>query len=201
LRSMKAHAARAGSCKASKTSHVDRAATSRVAQIFISTRMYEVLMPQNALATVDRPAHEQRRWTYSHRAAVTAPLAFLSQVEAAGQSIVSAATMISFGPFHILPRQRLLLEGDLPLRLGSRAFDILVVLVERAGGLVGKDELQNLIWPGTFVSDNHLKVQVATLRRTLWDGEDGNRYISTVAGRCYWFVAPVVRSRDIVGGP
>jgi DNA-binding winged helix-turn-helix (wHTH) protein len=111
--------------------------------------------------------------------------------------MVSATTIISFGPFHILPGQRLLLEGDQPLRLGSREFDILVVLVERAGGLVSKDELRNLIWPGTFVAEGNLKVQVATLRRKLRDGEDGNRYIATVVGRGYWFVAPVVRSRNI----
>lgn len=158
-------------------------------------------MPQNALVTVDRLTHEQRPWTQSPCAIRTSPLAVLCQVEAAGESAVSTATMISFGPFHILPRQRLLLEGERPLRLGSRAFDILVVLVERAGGLVSKNELRNLVWPGTFVAEGNLKVQVATLRRTLRDGEDGLRYISTVAGRGYWFVAPVMRSRDTNGVP
>jgi DNA-binding winged helix-turn-helix (wHTH) protein len=153
-------------------------------------------MPQNALATVDQPSREQRPWTNSSCDIVTRPLAFLSKIEAESV-VVSATTMISFGPFHVLPCQRLLLEGDQPLRLGSRAFDILVVLIERAGGLVSKEELRNLVWPGTFVAEGNLKVQVATLRRTLRDGEDGNRYIATVAGRGYWFVAPVARLRDI----
>jgi DNA-binding winged helix-turn-helix (wHTH) protein len=101
---------------------------------------------------------------------------------------------MSFGPFHVLPSQRLLLEGDRPLRLGSRALDILVALVERAGELVSKTELMARVWPDTFVEEDNLKVQIAALRRTLRDGENGNRYISTVVGRGYWFVAPVVRS-------
>jgi DNA-binding winged helix-turn-helix (wHTH) protein len=155
-------------------------------------------MPQIALATVDHSTHEQRPWTYSPCAIVDRPLASLSKVEAES-SIGSVTTMISFGPFHIMPCRRLLLDGDQPLRLGSRAFDILVVLVERAGGLVSKDELRNLVWPGTFVAEGNLKVQIATLRRALRDGEDGNRYIATVAGRGYWFVAPVLRLNDING--
>jgi DNA-binding winged helix-turn-helix (wHTH) protein len=137
-------------------------------------------MLQQALRNVGGMSHQQR--------------SFPIKATPAARSVVSAVTAMSFGPFHILPSQRLLLEGDQPLRLGSRAFDILVALVERAGELVSKDELRNLVWPGTFVEDGNLKVQVSALRRTLRDGEDGNRYITTVAGRGYWFVAPVVRS-------
>src|SRR5689334_24709878 len=58
---------------------------------------------------------------------------------------------ISFGPFRLLAEQRLLLEGDTPVRLGSRAFDILAALVERAGEVVGKEELIARTWPQTFV--------------------------------------------------
>ena len=54
---------------------------------------------------------------------------------------------ISFGSFRLLPAQRLLLEGDQPVRLGSRAFDILAALVERAGGVVGKEQLIARAWP------------------------------------------------------
>ena len=56
---------------------------------------------------------------------------------------------ISFGPFRLLAAQRLLLEGDKPVRLGSRAFDILTALVERAGEVVGKEELIARAWPQT----------------------------------------------------
>ena len=61
------------------------------------------------------------------------------------------ASAISFGPFRLVAAQRLLLEGDKPVRLGSRAFDILTALVEHAGEVVGKEELIARAWPRTFV--------------------------------------------------
>src|SRR5260370_3135989 len=98
---------------------------------------------------------------------------------------------ISFGPVRLLPRQRLLLEGDTPVRLGSRAFDVLAALVERAGEVVGKEELIARAWPQTFVEDANLKLQVSALRRALGDGQGGHRYVVTVPGRGYNFVAPL----------
>ncbi|MBT1514069.1 MULTISPECIES: winged helix-turn-helix domain-containing protein [unclassified Bradyrhizobium] len=98
---------------------------------------------------------------------------------------------ISFGPFRLLAEQRILLEGDKPVRLGSRAFDILAALVERGGDVVGKEELMARAWPQTFVEEANLKIQVSALRRALGDGQGGNRYIVTVVGRGYNFVAPV----------
>src|SRR5580704_4411167 len=98
---------------------------------------------------------------------------------------------ISFGPYRLLAAQRLLLEGDTPVRLGSRAFEILAALVGRAGEVVGKDELIARIWPQTFVEESNLKIQVSALRRALGDGQAGNRFIVTVPGRGYNFVAPV----------
>jgi predicted ATPase/DNA-binding winged helix-turn-helix (wHTH) protein len=98
---------------------------------------------------------------------------------------------ISFGPFVLLAEERLLLEGDRPVRLGSRAFDILVFLIERAGKMVGKEELIARVWPQTFVEEANLKIQISALRRALGDGQGGNRYIVTVVGRGYNFVAPI----------
>src|SRR5258708_33994297 len=72
---------------------------------------------------------------------------------------------VSFGPFRLLAAQRLLLEGDQPVRLGSRAFDILAALVERAGDVVGKEQLIARAWPQTFVEVSNLKIQVSALRR------------------------------------
>src|SRR3954451_24348131 len=100
---------------------------------------------------------------------------------------------IAFGPFRLLPAQRLLLEGDKPVRLGSRAFDILATLLERPGEVIGKDELKSRTWPKTFVEDANLKIQVSALRRALGDGQGGRRYIATIPGRGYNFVAPVHR--------
>src|SRR5467141_3542741 len=98
---------------------------------------------------------------------------------------------ISFGPFRLFPARRLLLEGEQPVRLGSRAFDILAALVERAGEVVGKDELIARAWPATFVEEANLKIQVSALRRALGDGQGDHRFVVTVVGRGYNFVAPI----------
>src|SRR5712671_6551272 len=95
---------------------------------------------------------------------------------------------ISFGPFRLLPAQRLLLEGDNPVRLGSRAFDILAALLERPGEVIEKKDLMARAWPQTFVEDANLKIQVSALRRALGDGQGGQRYVVTVPGRGYNFV-------------
>ena len=97
----------------------------------------------------------------------------------------------SFGPFHLIPEQQLLLEREKPLRLGSRAFDILVILVERPGELVSKEELMARVWPKMFVEPSNLTVHIATLRRVLGDGRNGDRYLVNIPGRGYRFVAPV----------
>ena len=99
----------------------------------------------------------------------------------------------TFGAFRLLPTQQALLEKDLPVRLGSRAFEILVALVERAGELVGRDELTARAWPNVFVDDSTLRVHITALRKVLGHGQDGSRYIVNVTGRGYRFVAPVVR--------
>src|SRR5690349_19319275 len=103
---------------------------------------------------------------------------------------------ISFGPFRLIAAQRLLLEGDTPVRLGSRAFDILAALVERAGEVIGKEELIARAWPETIVEEANLKIQVSALRRALGDGRGGHRFILTVPGRGYNFVAPI-RVKDL----
>ena len=101
---------------------------------------------------------------------------------------------LSFGRFRLLPAQRLLLEGDKPVLIGGRAFDLLIALVERPGEVVSKSELIAKVWPQTFVDEGNLKVRIAALRRVLADHQAGKRYISTILGRGYCFVAPITRS-------
>ena len=103
-----------------------------------------------------------------------------------------APTEVSFGPFRLLPTQFLLLEGDKPVPLGSRALEILIVLLQRPGELVSKQELMANVWPNVFVEPANLTVHISALRRTLRDGRDGNRFIINIPGRGYCFVAPVV---------
>ena len=103
---------------------------------------------------------------------------------------------VSFGPFRLLPAQQLLLEDEAPVRLGSRALEILTALVERPGEVIGTDELTTRVWPNTFVDENTLRVHMSGLRRALGDGQPGRRYLANVPGRGYRFVAPVDISAD-----
>jgi DNA-binding winged helix-turn-helix (wHTH) protein len=109
----------------------------------------------------------------------------------AGKPVGATTREISFGPFRLLPAQFLLLERDKPVPLGSRAMHILIVLLERPGELVTKQELMARVWPNLFVEPANLTVHVSALRRTLRDGRNGNRFIINIPGRGYCFVAPV----------
>jgi TolB-like protein len=87
----------------------------------------------------------------------------------------------------------MLFDDGKPLRLGSRAFDILVALVERAGETIPRDQLIARTWPDTVVDEGASRVHVAALRKTLGDGRAGRRYVANNPGRGYTFVAPVTR--------
>jgi len=99
----------------------------------------------------------------------------------------------AFGSFRLTPAERALFEDGKALRLGSRAFEILVALIEHAGQPVSKEELSARAWPGTVVEEGALTVHVAALRNALGDGRAGKRYIATLSGRGYAFIAPVTR--------
>jgi DNA-binding winged helix-turn-helix (wHTH) protein len=96
-----------------------------------------------------------------------------------------------FGSFRLIPAQRVLLDDGKPLRLGNRALDILITLVEHAGETISKEQLIAHTWPDTVVDDGALRVHVAALRKALGDGRAGRRYIANNPGRGYAFVAPV----------
>jgi predicted ATPase/DNA-binding winged helix-turn-helix (wHTH) protein len=96
-----------------------------------------------------------------------------------------------FGSFRLLPEQRQLLDDGKVVRLGARAFDTLLVLVQRAGEVVTKDEIAKKVWPDTIVDETSIRVHISALRRVLGDGQRGARYITNVTGRGYCFVATV----------
>jgi predicted ATPase/DNA-binding winged helix-turn-helix (wHTH) protein len=112
---------------------------------------------------------------------------------------VASREIVSFGPFRLFPSERVLKKADEPVKLGSRAFDILLVLVEHAGEVVGHKELIAKVWPGVFVEEVGLRVQIAALSKALDAGEPGERYLTNVRGRGYCFVAPT--SRESVRSP
>src|SRR3981081_3868532 len=84
---------------------------------------------------------------------------------------------IAFGPFRLYPEQRMLLRANAPLQLGSRAREILLALVERAGEIVKKNELIARVWPDTIVEEGTLRVHIAALRKALGDGQAGMRHV------------------------
>jgi DNA-binding winged helix-turn-helix (wHTH) protein len=107
-----------------------------------------------------------------------------------GSSSATADEALEFGRFRVLLRQRQLLADGVPVELGTRALDLLLVLLEADGLLVAKDELLSRVWPGIVVSEENLKVQVSALRKALGADRD---IIRTEFGRGYRFIG-VVRS-------
>lgn len=91
-----------------------------------------------------------------------------------------------FSNFVLRPVERQLLADGRPLTLGARAFDVLSALVARAGSLVSKSELFELVWPGVVVEENNLQVHISTLRKLI-----GPELITTIPGRGYRFTGQV----------
>lgn len=104
---------------------------------------------------------------------------------------VDRAARHAFGPFVLVPGRQLLLRDEEPIRLGGRALEILVALVERPGEVLTKRALMTRVWPDTVVDESNLKVNVAALRRALGDTTSPPRYIATVVGTGYRFVGAI----------
>ena len=96
---------------------------------------------------------------------------------------------ISFGRFRLDPVRRELRRDGKPVRLGSRARDILCLLASAQGTVVSKDELMERVWPGVVVEENNLQVHIRALRKAL-EGDDGESWIVTVPGRGYRLLRP-----------
>jgi DNA-binding winged helix-turn-helix (wHTH) protein len=103
-------------------------------------------------------------------------------------SSAAADATLAFGRFRVLLRQRQLVADGVPIELGTRAFDLLLVLLEADGSQVTKDELLSRVWPGIVVAEENLKVQISALRKAL--GEDRD-FIRTEFGRGYRFTGAV----------
>ncbi len=99
----------------------------------------------------------------------------------------------AFGPYRLHPAIRVLTRENLEVSMGSRAFDLLVALVLRSGDVISRRELIAFAWQGLSVEESNVRVQIAHLRRELGCGVDGMRYIISIPGRGFCFVAPVER--------
>ncbi|HEX3944550.1 MAG TPA: winged helix-turn-helix domain-containing protein [Rhizomicrobium sp.] len=96
-----------------------------------------------------------------------------------------------FADFQLQPAERRLLRGEEAIALTPKAFEILRLLVERAGHAVSKDEIMTTIWPDRFVAESNLTKHIWTLRQALGESQEGGRFIETVPKLGYRFVAPV----------
>ncbi|WP_445219491.1 ATP-binding protein [Bradyrhizobium sp. Pa8] len=106
----------------------------------------------------------------------------------------TATGTLSFGPFTVTSHERLVMRDGVALPLGAKAFDTLIALMSRPNEVVSKWDLMALVWPGLTVEEANLRFHVAALRKALGDGKDGARYITTLSGRGYCFVAPISKA-------
>src|SRR5258707_3142287 len=95
---------------------------------------------------------------------------------------------VAFGRFRVLPRRRELLADGQPVKLGGRAFDVLLALIEARGAVVTKDALMTRVWPDRIVEENALQSQMSALRMALGADRD---LVRTVSGRGYQFIGEV----------
>ena len=96
-----------------------------------------------------------------------------------------------FGDFSLDTHNRLLQSGGKEIALPGRAFDVLVMMLQRPGGLLTKEEMLATVWGGSFVEEANLTVAISTLRRALNEDPHDRRFVQTVARRGYRFIAEV----------
>jgi DNA-binding winged helix-turn-helix (wHTH) protein/TolB-like protein/Flp pilus assembly protein TadD len=116
----------------------------------------------------------------------------LKNPEAAVNELKSSSfRFYEFGDFRLDSTKRVLLREGATVPLTPKCFDVLLLLVSRRGQIVSKDELMTRVWPDTIVEENNLNVNVSLLRKTLGEKPNDHRFIVTVPGSGYQFVAEV----------
>src|SRR4051812_24717703 len=101
------------------------------------------------------------------------------------------SSIYKFENFRLDSGRRLLFKDEETIALPPKAFEILRFLIESGGRIVGKDELMRAVWHDSFVEDNNLTVNMTLIRKALGERRGENKYIATVPGRGYRFVAEV----------
>src|SRR6185437_7483056 len=106
--------------------------------------------------------------------------------------------IFEFDSFRVDALRRVLLHDGQKIRLPSKAFEILLVLLEAEGRLVEKDELMRRVWPDSVVEENNLTVNMSALRKALAESPGEHKYVVTVPGRGYQFVANVQQNHESI---
>jgi TolB-like protein/DNA-binding winged helix-turn-helix (wHTH) protein/Tfp pilus assembly protein PilF len=104
---------------------------------------------------------------------------------------LKAKHLYGFGSYQLDAGERVLLRDGQPVTLPPKDLETLLVLVERAGHIVEKEELLEKVWPGVFIEEGNLARHIFNLRQVLGDSPDGRKYIETIPRRGYRFVAAV----------
>jgi DNA-binding winged helix-turn-helix (wHTH) protein len=112
-----------------------------------------------------------------------------------------ASAVYEFGPFRLDPEERRLSREGQPITLRAKIFDTLCALVEAHGHLLEKDELLHRVWPDAVVEEGNLATNISALRKTLGEPATGQKYVETVPGRGYRFVAEVREIQRREPGP
>src|SRR5688572_29609009 len=102
---------------------------------------------------------------------------------------MEAKRKYQFGAFRLDPAERRLLRDERPVPLTPKCFDLLVILVENSGHLIGKEELIERLWPNQIVEEANLSFTISTLRKALGQGPNGELFIETVPKKGFRFVA------------
>ncbi|HKP68816.1 MAG TPA: winged helix-turn-helix domain-containing protein [Pyrinomonadaceae bacterium] len=111
------------------------------------------------------------------------------------------SVIYEFAGFSVDSVRRRLLRNGVPVSVTSKALDTLLYLIERGGETVTKAELMNAVWSDTAVEENNLTQQISTLRRIFGERPNDHRFIVTVPGRGYCFVAEVRRDAEAASMP
>src|SRR4029077_13740581 len=112
-----------------------------------------------------------------------------------------AKHLYRFGSFRLDAVERVLLRDGQPITLAPKDLETLLVLVQRAGHIVEKEELLEKVWPGVFVEEGNLARHIFNLRQVLGDTADGRKYIETIPKRGYRFVAAVHEDSEPAAPP
>ena len=102
-----------------------------------------------------------------------------------------ASASYEFDDFRIDTAKRLLLKNQQPVTLTAKVFDTLLILVQNRGRVLGKEEMIKMLWPDSFVEEGNLTVNISMLRKALEENRKDHRYIVTIPGRGYKFIAEV----------
>jgi signal transduction histidine kinase len=117
----------------------------------------------------------------------------MGTVSILGEKTQPHAETIAFGPYVLCRSRKVLREGNRPIPLGTRALSILIALVDRAGTVVSQQELMRCAWPNTIAAASTLRMYLSEIRKGLRDECRSARYIDTLIGRGYSFIAEVTR--------